>query len=261
MYLQGTGTEFEDTQNMNTQIEVRDSRDGSFLWVDNDYLDTYAKLVGVNGTCVYFALCKFANKTTQKCFPSMETIAEMYGIHRRTVSKALRELEELNIVKAVRSKDKESKRFNVTVYHLIDKKEWVKKPCDSRSHGNEANSHVTSGHNNNTKGNNINIINSKVETLHSKVPELIDAFKEVNAAYKKWFGNKTQREACDRLISTHSFETVLQVIKVLPKTNLTDFAPRVYTPLQLEDKWSSLKDFYKKKQTSSQEIKKKILFS
>lgn len=72
------------------------------------------------------------------------------------------------------------------------------------------------------------------------VPELIDGFKEVNPSYGKWFGNKTQRAAADRLISIHGLEQCLKVIKILPQSNRLPYLPTITTPVQLEDKWAQL---------------------
>lgn len=87
--------------------------------------------------------------------------------------------------------------------------------------------------------------NSKVETLQSiskseDIGLVIDAFKEVNQSYSKWFKNKTQRGACDRLIQKNTLDTVLKIILQLPKSNTIKYFPVITTPLQLEDKFSSL---------------------
>lgn len=82
-------------------------------------------------------------------------------------------------------------------------------------------------------------INTSEETSQ-EISKLIDLFKEVNPSYKKWFGNKTQRSACERLIKTHGLEKLEKLIKLLPKTNNTQYCPVITTPLQLEDKFAQL---------------------
>lgn len=83
---------------------------------------------------------------------------------------------------------------------------------------------------------------SEKQILNKNVASVIDSFKEVNPAYKKWFGNKTQRSAAENLIKTHGFENVLKVVSVLKKTNSMEFFPVIMTPLNLEDKWSKLEN-------------------
>lgn len=88
--------------------------------------------------------------------------------------------------------------------------------------------------------------------------EVIDSFKEVNPSYGKWYGNTTQRGACDRLIATHGLERVQKVIALLSKTNGMQFMPTITTPVQLEDKWAQLEAALIRKKGES-ETKRKIL--
>jgi len=86
--------------------------------------------------------------------------------------------------------------------------------------------------------------NTSEET--SQVVELIDFFKEVNPSYKKWFGNKTQRSACKRLLETHGLEKLKKIISFLPQSNTTQYMPVVTTPVQLEDKFAQLATAWQK---------------
>lgn len=80
-----------------------------------------------------------------------------------------------------------------------------------------------------------------IETKSSdKIAEIIDAFKIINPAYRKWFGNMTQRAATERLIETHGMEQVMKVIAILPVSNTMKFIPRITSPIKLEDKWADL---------------------
>jgi len=72
------------------------------------------------------------------------------------------------------------------------------------------------------------------------IPVVIDMFKVVNPSYKKWFGNKTQRAATERLIKYHGVEKLKKIIDQLPKSNNTDYMPVITTPVQLEDKMAQL---------------------
>ena len=80
------------------------------------------------------------------------------------------------------------------------------------------------------------------ETSSALVNKLIEIFSELNPACKKMYGNKTQRQACQDLIDSYSFEEVQNCIfQVLPKTNGRDYFPTITTPVQLRDKWVALK--------------------
>lgn len=69
-----------------------------------------------------------------------------------------------------------------------------------------------------------------------KFNDLMDYFKIVNPAYYKLFGNKTQREALDRLVKNFGYEKIKSVIKALPQVNSIKYAPIATTPLELENK-------------------------
>ena len=88
------------------------------------------------------------------------------------------------------------------------------------------------------------------EETSQDIPEIIKAFEVINPACSRFYGNKTQRTACQDLIDSYSFERVLSIIeKTLPRTNGLEFFPTITTPLQLRDKWASLESAVKKKQS------------
>lgn len=86
------------------------------------------------------------------------------------------------------------------------------------------------------------------------IPEVIKAFEAVNPACSRMYGNKTQRKACQDLIDTYGFEQVQKVIAFLPQSNKMSFMPVITTPLQLWDKYQTLKDRIEQKRS---EIKSK----
>src|SRR3990167_2687808 len=115
------------------QFEIRDMRHKEKFFLDDQYLNGYAKLCGVYATVVYISLCRHADKE-QKCWPSHAKIAEEHNISSRQVIRALKILEEKHIIKQERIGKKSNNR-----YWLIDKSEWT------NSHISElTNSHITS---------------------------------------------------------------------------------------------------------------------
>ena len=84
------------------------------------------------------------------------------------------------------------------------------------------------------------------ETKFSQDGSLIlKSFEAINPACKKMYGNTTQRQACEDLITSYGLDRVLSVVKeTLPKTNkmTAEFFPNISTPLQLFQKWQKLED-------------------
>ncbi len=94
-----------------------------------------------------------------------------------------------------------------------------------------------------------------------EIVDVIDSFKEINQSYRKWFRNTTQREAIARLIKNQTLEKVLSVIRILGRTNTMQYMPTITTPLQLEDKWSSLEAQLIKKKTEITSKRPNVIFS
>jgi hypothetical protein len=93
------------------------------------------------------------------------------------------------------------------------------------------------------------------------IVSVIDAFKDVNPSYQKWYPNKTQRTSASNLISTHGLERVLQVIAFLPTSNTMPYVPTITTPNQLEDKWAALEAALTKKKVEYITKKSTVAFS
>jgi len=99
----------------------------------------------------------------------------------------------------------------------------------------------------------------ETETSSVEVSELIKTFEIINPSCSKYYGNKTQRKACENLIELYGFNRVKKVIEVtLPKTNTLAFFPSITTPVQLQEKWSSLESAIRKYQSKqhTEETKK-----
>lgn len=103
---------------------------------------------------------------------------------------------------------------------------------------------------------------AKAVTYNPKGAEIIKAFSEFNPACSKYYGNKTQRAACDHLIEVHGLEKVLAVVAILPKTNTMQYVPTITTPYALDEKWASLESamLKKKAEQTSNLSKFKVAF-
>jgi hypothetical protein len=123
------------------------------------------------------------------------------------------------------------------------------------------NKRTTNGQQTDTNKNDNNDKKEKniTETSSVDVNELIKTFESINPSCSKYYGNKTQRKACENLISNYGFNRVKKVIEVtLPKTNTLPFFPSITTPVQLQEKWSSLESAIRKYQSKqhTEETKK-----
>ena len=65
--------------------------------------------LSVHAKLVYCALAKFANNTTGICWPQLDTIAEVAGVHRATVARELKNLRAKDLVKWTTTRSKRAK--------------------------------------------------------------------------------------------------------------------------------------------------------
>lgn len=74
---------------------------------------------------------------------------------------------------------------------------------------------------------------------YNDVYKIVDAFEPVNAHWESLHENKKQYDASMRMLNIHGLPYILKVIKELPETNDRQFFPKIYTPVQLEEKWEA----------------------
>lgn len=194
----------------------------------------------------------------------MGKIATENGVSEKSVSRAIRTLAEWGIILVEEKYDKKNKRRKNNVYTLLKKNGWKQKPPDSQSTGNDekvaeppdsqSKSHQTDVPSNYTHSNYTN-----TSEQGSRVGEIIKSFEDVDPKNKTYYGNKTQRGACDFLIQEYGFEQVLKVIAILPKTNRLPYMPVVTTPVQLKDKWTQLESGLRKKKAESEVSKNNLI--
>lgn len=114
---------------MNDKIRIIDKRKGMFL-VDNAVLNGYGKGLGATGIAFYVTLCRYANNQSQKCFPSITTIARETGMDRKTIIAAANKAVGLGLIK------KDVKTGRATIYTLLDPtsgKSTLVKPTGGKS--------------------------------------------------------------------------------------------------------------------------------
>lgn len=120
---------------MEDKFEVRDHRNKQMFRVDDEYLNGYAKLCGVNATLVYLCLCRHADRY-QESFPSVTLMAEKTGVSRDSVIRGIKMLIEWNIISKERER-KENAQWLNNRYVLLDKSVWKNKPSSTQQHGSQ----------------------------------------------------------------------------------------------------------------------------
>lgn len=76
------------------------------------------------------------------------------------------------------------------------------------------------------------------DSIAKQISEVIKSLEKVDAKNKLYYGNKTQRKACEFLIQEYGFQEVIDMIAVIPSARLKiPYFPSVTTPCELRDKW------------------------
>lgn len=88
----------------------------------------------------------------------------------------------------------------------------------------------------------------------NEIAEIITLFKEVNPSIGKYYANKTQRAAVDRMLKLYGKVELAKIISVLPEINQRKYWPKSTTPLQLEDNLGKYKALSKEKSTNGTAI-------
>jgi len=229
-----------------TLFKGRDRRRKGWFWLDNDYLNGYAKLFGATGTAIYVSLCRHADNETQRCFPAIKTIAEELNIGESTVKQYIKIFEKYQIIYTQRQKDSITKRWLNNIYQLNDKEEWIKpdKPLKKKRINSQSqplamesqsqpllkpepenfNSQSQPLAHNKT---NINKTHVKEATASAvaDIPKIINLFQSVSPnTYKKFFAIPPERKAAAELLEKMPFEKLeVLIVQILPQLNVLSY--------------------------------------
>lgn len=105
-----------------------------------------------------------------------------------------------------------------------------------------------------------NITSDEGSSRNEAIVKIINSFVSVDPKNKTYYANITQRNAAGYLVDTYGLDSVLKRIEVLPKTNKVPFFPKIYTPVQLKEKWVDLEDTVARKRSETK-IKSTVAFS
>lgn len=79
---------------------------------------------------------------------------------------------------------------------------------------------------------------NNVKKYSAEGAEVLKAFETVDPKNKTYYGNKTQRAACDFLISEYGLEKVLSAVAMLPQINQQKlYIKQITTPWELKEGW------------------------
>lgn len=87
------------------QFQVRDARTEHRYFVDNAIIRVYGDKLGPYGIAAYNALCVHADKDTQQCWPSYQTLADLVGMSKRQMMREIAKLVEMGLVHKESGKD------------------------------------------------------------------------------------------------------------------------------------------------------------
>ena len=108
-----------------TQIAVRNRRTECRFYIDNEFLNGYAKKVGLLGQAVYMALCR--HERDGKAFPGFRCLAKELDISIGSVSAGVKRLVSYGIIKTTSGKQ------GKYTYYLMDHSQWKDIPRDDWS--------------------------------------------------------------------------------------------------------------------------------
>jgi len=221
-------------------FKVRDKRNRGWFWVENEYFNSFGKILGAGAIAVYVSLCRHADNE-QKCFPSQKTIAEETKLSERTVRNIIKQLEEHKIIEITKERSEDGKWLN-NVYWLLDKSEWIYPEANNADGKPEANKDIAGGkiwhsqrqyvplnntNRNNTNNNNTNIL-AVASATAEEINKIITFFKEVSPfSYKDYYKNLTERKSSAELLSRLPIEKLeILITKFLPKINVMPYVPK-----------------------------------
>src|SRR5262245_34816793 len=104
-----------------TTLQVKDAR-SPFAMIEYKIMTVYGKRLGAYGIAVYNMLVMFSGSKSE-AWPSIDSLAEMIGVSRPTIIKAIDKLVELGIITKENRFDDKGQTTNL--YTLIDSREWV----------------------------------------------------------------------------------------------------------------------------------------
>lgn len=77
---------------------ARDQRRRHWHWAQDVVIDLYGHFIGASALAVYYALCRFADRSEQMARPSVKTLADVTGLSIRHTRRVLNRLEAMGLI-------------------------------------------------------------------------------------------------------------------------------------------------------------------
>lgn len=234
---------------MKEKIRIQDdSGDKKYFTIIPNYIANHST---ANDQALYFQMKRYAGEDG-KCFATEKTLCKQLGIGRRALWKARDYLlihGWITEIETTKSKTRPIKTYKindiwkmnndyyqeiVAEKHISIKEEIVaEKKGDScqMQHKIVAEKHIEEER---------SIKKNQEEEFATQksvavIPEIIKLFEDVNPSISKYYGNKTQRAAVERMLGQYGREKLKAMIGSLPRINAMKFWPKSTTPLQFEN--------------------------
>lgn len=188
--------------------------------------------ISLEARIAYAILWTRANGDNE-AWPSQKYIAEILGVGERSIKRYIAELVKADLVTAKRRGDRKT-----NLYALSDGPIWPhRRASDVPSDG--------------TKMSPVALreeykipITPATSVAEKDLADCIDLFRVVDPNWQRLFGRTNQRAAMKRMLESHGREKMEGIIKFLARNNGTPYAPKVTTPIQLEEKLGAMKSFW-----------------
>ena len=256
------------------KLHIKDeSGDRKYFTIIPNYIANHST---ANDQSLYFQMKRYAGENGE-CFASEKLLCNKLGIGRKALKKSIDYLLEHGWIKFIGLKQTNTKGGMQPIknYSIVDiwqmNNEFYKGVSERALHETKGVSErAVGGVQKNTKGVSERAIEEEPRLRRTinknqlatqsvagnEINTLIQLFEPVNPSYEKLFSNKTQRAALERLVKKHGMEKIHATLEAIPKIIVQRFAPRITTPLQLEDKLGELIAFYNQKKSSLPTIAK-----
>ncbi len=184
----------------------------------------------------------------QYCWASNEWLAKKVKSHKDTVSQAVKELEEMNIIKCVR------RARGRDIYPMIGANayQWSASTPISDRHQRLSISYSVKSEKEITSADEPRIERVSSEenpkpSAKPKYPHSKEVFALWASAPKNWVLNTTQLRAAENLYEEQGIEEIKAALEYIEKHRHEDFFPQIASPYDLDSKWDKLSAFYDKK--------------
>lgn len=196
---------------------------------------------------VYGIVYWFERMKDGRCTASNNRIAEVGNLKSRTVRASLEKLEAGKYI--TREFKDEERKTRIQIITLVAfSKVGTPMPTQGRLKtarrvgSNEPHISNKEESNNNT---------SAPKTGAKDVAELIDGFQMVDPNWRRLFGRKNQRSAVERMLAQHGRPALEKIIAFLPRNNADPYAPKITSPIQLEEGMGRMKAHWDQKKNKN----------